>query len=453
MDILFSIVSFIAALGLLIAVHEFGHFWVARKSGVRVLRFSIGFGKALWRKQICNGETEFVIAAIPLGGYVKMLDEREGDVAQEDRQYAFNTKPLSSRMAIVAAGPIFNLVFAVILYWGMYVAGISGLKPIIGEVSVDSIAAHAGLQAGDEIIAANGQDILIWDTFVPLLLDAGIEQKKLQLDVVDDANQLRQVHLDFTNTPSILNQTNLLKSIGLQPWTPIILPIIKDVVPDSPADKAGLQAQDHVIKVNGEEVASWQDLVQLIKQHPNQAMQLIIERDKQHLEIKLMPESINEGEKTVGRIGAYVAIPDNLYQDMMSTVRYSPLAAVPMAIEKTWLMTSLTLRTLGQMLIGNASLQNISGPITIARYAGKSAANGISSFLSFLAIISLSLGVLNLLPIPVLDGGHLLYNLIEMIKGSPVSDAVQAIGQQIGMSLLMLLMALAIYNDIQRLFN
>ncbi|NOX08278.1 MAG: RIP metalloprotease RseP [Gammaproteobacteria bacterium] len=452
MDILFSILSFVVAIGLLITVHEFGHFWVARKAGVRVLRFSVGFGQPLWRKKIYGGETELVLAAIPLGGYVKMLDEREGEVSSADLKYAFNRKPLSSRMAIVAAGPIFNLLFAVLLYWAMYIIGVSGLRPVIGEVHPDTIAAQAGMTAGDEIVSVNGREIRIWDTLIPLLLDAGIEKERLIVDLLDKNNGLRQVSLDFTQINSILDKTDLLESIGLEPWSPTLPALIRDVVAAGAAEKAGLKSGDLVVQANGKTIDDWSGFVDEIKTHPGQQMDVVIERNGQQLNINLIPESIIDGEQTQGRIGAYVDVPDNLYNEMIEMVRYPVLEAFPMALKKTWIMSSLTLRTFGQMLMGQASLKNISGPITIARYAGKSADRGLSSFLSFLAIISLSLGILNLLPIPVLDGGHLLYNLIEMVKGSPVSDSIQAWGQQLGISLLLLLMGLAVYNDLQRLF-
>lgn len=453
MDFLITLLAFLVAIGVLITVHEFGHFWVARRLGVKILRFSIGFGQPLWRRVGRDG-TEYVIAALPLGGYVKMLDEREDKVPENQLDMAFNRQSLKVRSAIVAAGPVFNLVFAILAYWLVFMAGESAPRPIIGEVTPESPAEQAGFMAGDEILAVGEHTTLTWEDVVyALLTETTSSQAELAVKVRDQTNNERFCWLSNTQLSEYLDQGNLFSELGLEPWRPELPAVIGTVLPNEAAALAGLQPNDKILSVNGEVLSSWNQWVELIRQQPNTLMQLEVERAGQGLTIPLTTGVREEDGQQIGRIGASVAVPDDLYDDYHVHVRWGPIDAFGRAVGKTWELSALTVKMIGRMLIGQTSIKHLGGPITIAETAGKSARYGLNSFLKFLAIISISLGVLNLLPIPMLDGGHLFFFLIEAVKGSPLPEAVLERGQQVGLALLLALMGLAFYLDLSRLLG
>ncbi|MEE9422801.1 MAG: RIP metalloprotease RseP [Gammaproteobacteria bacterium] len=451
-EIVTSFLAFIVAISVLVAIHEFGHFWVARKLGIKVLRFSIGFGKPFWIRIFGADKTEFAVAAIPLGGYVKMLDEREGEVPEQDRHRAFNRQPLWSRSAVLIAGPLFNFLFAIAAYWLMFSYGVPGLKPVIGEINDGSYAASAGLKAGDEFIKIGGADTQTWDTALTELLDAALGREQVDIEVRNTDGGDRIVSLDLRNAPDILDKGGLLGNLGLSVMRPRIPADIEKTVPGSPAETAGLISGDRIISADNQNIENWNAWVDFVRVRPDQDIQVSILRDGAEMKLQLRPKSVMENDKAIGQIGAYVRQPESVDNPLRVKVRYGPLAAVEHAVVKTWDMSALTLRTLWGMVTGRASIENISGPLSIAQYAGYSAKTGFASFLKFLAIVSISLGVLNLLPIPILDGGHLLYNAIEWVSGKPLSMAAQEVGQRIGIVAMLGLMSLAFYNDISRLF-
>ena len=453
MTILSYVLAFLVAIGVLVAVHEYGHFWMARRLGIRVLRFSIGFGRALWQRRAADG-TEYAIAAIPLGGYVKLLDEREGPIDPAWAHQAYNRKPVWARILVLLAGPAANFLFAVAAYWVLFVAGVPALKPVVGDVAADTVAARAGLRAGDEIIAVGARDTATREAAVLALLDQLMEGNPIALTLRDAQGDTRETALAVDGDRRALTEPGaLLPGLGFDFWYPVVPARVGKVLPGSPAERAGLREGDSILAVGGQPVEDFTALVSLVQPQPGARLDFTIERDGRALDVPVEVEAQREGERLVGRIGVQPAAPGELPEGMRSLERYGPLAALGRATDKTWDMSALTVRMLWNVATGDVSVKNLSGPINIAEYAGFSARQGILSFLSFLAIVSVSLFVLNLLPIPILDGGQIVYQLAELAKGSPLSDRAQAVGQQIGLLLLLMLMSFAFYNDLSRLFS
>ncbi|HID3752017.1 TPA: sigma E protease regulator RseP [Citrobacter freundii] len=449
LSILWNLAAFIVALGVLITVHEFGHFWVARRCGVRVERFSIGFGKALWQRTDKLG-TEYVIALIPLGGYVKMLDERAEPVAPELRHYAFNNKTVGQRAAIIAAGPIANFLFAIFAYWLVFIIGVPGVRPVVGEITPNSIAAQAQIQPGTELKAVDGIETPDWDA-VRLQLVAKIGDEHTTLSVAQfGSNQRQDKTLDLRQWAFEPDKEDPVSSLGIRPRGPQIEPVLSEVQVNSAASKAGLQAGDRIVKVNGQPLTQWMTFVTLVRDNPDKPLALDIERQGSSLSLTLTPDSKQVNGKAEGFAGVVpkvIPLPDEY-----KTVRqYGPFSAVLEASDKTWQLMKLTVSMLGKLITGDVKLNNLSGPISIAQGAGMSAEFGIIYYLMFLALISVNLGIINLFPLPVLDGGHLLFLAIEKLKGGPVSERVQDFSYRIGSILLVLLMGLALFNDFSRL--
>ena len=453
MAVLQMLCAFIAALGILIIFHELGHFLVARGCDVKVLQFSVGFGRPLWRRKFGADNTEFIIGAFPLGGFVRMLDEREGSVPDAQRARAFNNKPLGQRVAIVAAGPVFNFIFAILAYWVIYIIGITGLKPVIGAVEEGSPALHAGLRVNDELIEINGRSAPTWNAALELLVAGVIDRRTASIKVADASGYERLLELDLAAIPiDSLAQGNLLRLLGVEPARPAIPAIIGTVTYQGAAWEAGLAQGDRIMSVDGVPVTDWQHWVMLVRAAPATPLSVQVDRDGESSTIQVTPRAKVTGEgETIGFIGASLEPDYEVDQSMFAIESYPPHTALAKAAGKTLDMTVTTLQILGRMITGQASLKNLSGPVSIAQYAGQTAQLGIVAFLGFLAIVSISLAILNLLPIPLLDGGHLFYYFIEFIKGSPVSVSSQLVGQRIGLALLFSLMALAIFNDILRL--
>lgn len=448
-----SVLALIVTLGLLIAFHEFGHYWTARRLGVKVLRFSIGFGKPLWKTTRGPDQTEYVVAAFPLGGYVKMLDEREGEVAEEEKNRAFNRQSVWSRFAIVIAGPMFNFFFAILALWLMYLIGVPGVKPIVGEVEPESIAAVAGFRSGDEIIQIDGDETPTWNIARLTLLDKSLDATKISMQVRGEDGALQTLELPLEGISAEDKQKDLLGYLGINPYRPELPSVLGELEPGGPAERAGLETNDRILSIDSQPISSWSSLVEFVRDHPEQLVRFEIERNGQSLVIPVTIEKRESDDGLIGRIGAAPALSDDLPESYLAEVQYPFFKALGVAVVKTWKMSALTLRMIGKMIVGEVSVENLSGPITIATYAGYTASIGLASFLYFLAIVSISLGVLNLLPVPLLDGGHLMYYVVEMVKGSPLSDEFQAQMQRFGIVILVMLMTLAIYNDIARLFG
>lgn len=449
LSVLWSLAAFIVALGVLITVHEFGHFWVARRCGVYVERFSIGFGKALWRRTDRQG-TEFVIALIPLGGYVKMLDERVEAVTPEMRHRAFNNKTVAQRAAVIAAGPVANFIFAVFAYWVVFIVGVPSVRPVVSDVLPGSIAAQAQISPGTELKAVDGIETPDWDA-VRLALIGKIGDSQAILTVASSGSQgVMQKTLDLRHWKFEPDKQDPVQSLGFQPVGPKIDPVLAEIQKDSAAQQAGLQAGDRIVKVNGQLLNNWMMFVELVRDNPGHPLEISIERQGEPLTLTLTPGVKQVGAKAEGFAGVIpqvIPLPDEY-----RTVRqYGPFSAIGHATEKTWQLMKLTVSMLGKLITGDVKLNNLSGPISIAQGAGMSAEFGLVYYLMFLALISVNLGIINLFPLPVLDGGHLLFLAIERLKGAPVSERVQDFSYRIGSILLVLLMGLALFNDFSRL--
>lgn len=454
MNLPLTLAAFVVALSALIVIHEFGHYWVARRCGVKVLCFSVGFGRALWSRTFGTDQTELRIALIPLGGYVKMLDEREADVAPSDLHRAFNRKTVWQRFAIVAAGPVANFLAAVVLYWGLFSYGMPGMLPIVGQPVENSIAAQAGFAAGDTVVRVDDESIPSWQDFRWVMLQRALDRNPVLVEVRTEqfGRALREVKFDGVTSKDL--EGDFLGALGFSRFRIALPPVLGEVVAGGVAARAGLQSGDRVISVNGEPIDTWDAVVNRVRSSPNTELGFRVRRGEIDLPvIAVVPESVGGTGLAIGRIGAGPRLDEEAMRRFRTEVSYGPVEGFAKAVAKTWETALFSLRMLGKMIVGEMSLKNLSGPITIADYAGQSAQNGWISYLLFLALISISLGVLNLLPVPLLDGGHLMYYSVEILTGKPVSERVMEIGQQIGMTLLFALMAFAFYNDIHRLVS
>ncbi|GKX55330.1 protease RseP [Leminorella grimontii] len=452
MSTIHTIVVFIIALGLLVTVHEFGHFWVARRCGVKVIRFSIGFGKALWRRTDKKG-TEFVIAAIPLGGYVKMLDERAEEVEPHLRSQAFNNKTVGQRAAIIAAGPLANFLFAVFAYWLVFIIGVPTLRPVIGDITPQSIAAKANISAGMELKSVAGIETPDWSA-VRMALLGQIGDKQIEVTVAPFGSSVEQKKtLDISNWAFDPEKESPIQTLGFMPKMPQVEPVLDVVQPDSAAQRAGLKQGDRLLKVNGKDVGQWQDFVKLWQSSPGQPIELVVSRAGENQTIVMTPDvkTLDDGSK-IGFAGiSPKVIP--LPEEYQITRQYNVFSAVYQAASETWQLTKLTAKMIVKLITGDVKLKNLSGPISIAQGAGVAASYGLVYYLMFLAIISVNLGIINLFPLPVLDGGHLAFLAVEKVTGKPVSEQVQDYSYRVGAILLVLLMGLALFNDFSRFYG
>lgn len=453
-QILTSVLAFVVAIGILVAIHEYGHYIVARLLGVKVLRYSIGFGPVLWSRRAGPDQTEYCLSGIPLGGYVKLLDERDCAVTFAERGRAFNRQPARARIAILLAGPVFNLVFAILAYTVMFVGGVPGMKPVVGTVDSGSLADAAGLREGDTIVAVGDRPVSTWEGATVAILDRMLADGAIRLAVNDGRGSNRLVELRTAGRESELTEPGqLFAQLGMEPWSPRPEPVLGELTPGGPAEAAGFKPGDRILAVDDAEVASWADWVKVVRASPGKRLDVTARRGESELKLQVDIAREQSADGTIGRFGASVSLPEDMLAGMRAEERYGPVEALARATAKTWEMSSLTLRMIWRMIVGDVSPKNISGPINIAEYAGVSASIGASAFLSFLAIVSISLGVLNLLPVPMLDGGQILYTMVESLTGGPLSERTQLIGQQIGIAFLLVLMSFAFYNDISRLLG
>ncbi len=452
-DFPFYLMAFLGMLGVLIVVHELGHYLVARWCGVKVLRFSVGFGRPVWQRSYGPDATVWAVGIFPLGGYVKMLDEREEAVAPSELHRAFNRQSVGKRSAIVAAGPVANFVLAILLYWGIFMAGSDELLPILGRPAEGTPAAIAGISNGDLVRRVDGEEVLTWGDFRWRVLQKAVDQEAVELETVNAQHEAAVRKLTLGAASEQGWQGDALERLGLGFYRPKIRPLVGKVSSGGAAERAGLQSGDEIITLAGEPVASWSEVVLKVRQSPEQTLSFVVRRGGETLRLEIRPDMVQEKGKTLGRIGVSVADSAEGQREIRTFVRYGVLEAGSKALRETWDKSVFSLVMLGKMLTGEVSWRNLSGPVTIADYAGQSARLGADYYLKFMALVSISLGVLNLLPIPVLDGGHLMYHMLEVIKRGPLSERVMEIGQQVGLSILLVLMAFAFFNDITRLFS
>lgn len=451
MGLLDYVLPFLLALGILIVVHEFGHYSVARLCGVKVLRFSLGFGKPLLMRRFGPDQTEWVLSAFPLGGYVKMLDEREAPVPAHEQHRAFNRQTVWRRIAIVAAGPLANFVLAIALYWGLYVGGVEELRPRLGPPVAASLAEQAGFADGDVVRSVDGRPVQTWQEFRWELINDALDKRVVVIETINDTREIVFRKLDLSAATVDQDKQDIATQVGLTLQRPKLPAVLGKLSPGGAAEAAGLREGDRVVRIGEKTVEDWTELVMAVREAPGQTLEAEVVRDGGAFVTRIVPVSVEENGRAIGRIGVGVADAEGRRELMFVTVRYDSLDALGKGLRQTWDTAALSLSVMGRMIVGEVSVKNLSGPVTIADFAGQSARMGLSHYIKFLALISISLGVLNLLPVPVLDGGHLLYYVIEIIKGGPVSERVMEIGQQIGMALLAALMAFAFYNDINRL--
>ena len=455
MTLLITIAAFAVAIGILVTIHELGHYWVARACDVKILRFSIGFGRALWMKKFGPDQTEWAIGVLPLGGYVKMADERDGSVSAEasdaDKARAFNNKSVWQRIAIVLAGPLANFILAAFLYWVLFVSGTPGTKPYIAAPVANSAAAAGGFAEFDLITKIGDKAVATWGDARLRLLEEAVKRGTVEIEVeeADGRRKFKRLSLDAVGRDDL--DKDFLAKVGMFSYRLKVRPVLDEVISGGAADRAGLKVGDRVVRVQGVAIEKWESLVARISARPGEATEIAVERRGAEINVTVTPDSITENGKTFGRIGVKPSVDKALLDKLNTVVRYGPLEAVGRAWTKVWDMSVFSLKMMGRMITGDVSWKNLSGPITIADYAGQSAQLGWIPYVTFLALISISLGVLNLLPIPVLDGGQLMYYIAEILKGSPVSEKAMEIGQQVGLTLLLGLTAFAFYNDIHRL--
>ena len=453
MTLLTTLVAFVIALGSLILFHELGHYLVARALGVKVLRFSIGFGRPLLSRTYGADRTQWVIAAFPLGGYVKMVDEREGKVAPEDLPRAFNRQSVWRRFAIVVAGPSANFLLAIAIYWLLFISGMPGLRPILDEPPPATPAHAAGFHEGDTLVKIGAEPVATWQDARWVLLQHAVNRAAVKVEVSDRRGYIHVRTLDLSGLTTDDLDGDFLRAAGLVRFNPPLAPVLGQVIDAAPADKAGLQAGDRIVAIDGVPVTQWQQVVSTVRDRPGAPIAVEIERDGRRMQVKVVTEAVSEGGRSIGRMGAAPKVDPQAMRSVLTEVRYGFGESLVRAVGKTWETSLFSLRMLGKMLTGHISLKNLSGPITIADYAGQSAQVGWIAYLSFVALISISLGVLNLLPVPLLDGGHLMYYTIEILKGRPVSERAMQIGQHVGMAVLFTLMLLALFNDVNRLIS
>jgi regulator of sigma E protease len=451
-----NLVWFIVAISILVAIHEYGHFIVGRWTGMKVLRFSIGFGKPIWTRVGRKDGTEFCISAIPLGGYVKFLDGRDGLVEPEDEGRAFDHRPIASRIAVLLAGPLFNFIFAVVAYWALFMNGVPTLTPAVGEVVPDSYAAQAGLEFGDQIVAVGDVQVVDWESALVTMIDHMVASERIPMTLKSADGRQRSATMSVGDDATRLTEPGLLfDGLGFMPLRlqAVIdkFPAVVGALVDGGAAKAaGLAIGDEITGIDGERIENHGDLTRIVSAIPNKPVTVEYVRDGVRASVELTIGLDASGEQTRGLLGIQSSGDLSEYYSLR---KYGPIESVSAAMARTWTSTIFTIRMLGRMVTGDVSIKNISGPINIAQFAGASAQRGVGDFLGFLAVISISLGVLNLLPVPVLDGGQIVYQSIEAVKGSPMSEKSQLVGQQIGIFALILLMSFAFYNDISRIIG
>ncbi|MDX2411507.1 MAG: RIP metalloprotease RseP [Woeseiaceae bacterium] len=448
-DALISVLAFVVAISILVTIHEYGHYIVGRWAGMKVLRFSVGFGKPVWTWVRGKDRTEFCISAIPLGGYVRFLDGREGPVDPEDEGRAFDHRPIPARIAVLLAGPLFNFLFAIFAYWVLFLNGIPTLQPAVGDVEPQSYAARAGLEFGDKIVAVGEVDTDDWESTLVNIFDQLVGDGRVPLTLESEDGRQRRALIMVGEDASRLTEPNMLfEGLGFKPWQPPA--VIAELTEGGAAAAAGMAVGDRIVSIDGNGISNYSDLIEVVVARPDEPVSVVYFRDGRQLEIDVVLGRQEVEGEVRGLLGVRGS---NDYGDYAHLRKFGPIESVTQATQRTWTSTVFTLRMLGRMVTGDVSIKNISGPINIAQYAGSSARRGVNEYLAFLALISISLGVLNLLPVPVLDGGQIVFQSIELVKGSPLSERSQIIGQQFGIFALILLMSFAFYNDIVRIVS
>jgi regulator of sigma E protease len=449
---LFYLAAFALALGILITVHEFGHYSVARLCGVKVLRFSIGFGRPLLLRRYGPDATEWVLALFPLGGFVKMLDEREGSVAPDELHRAFNRQTVWRRFAIVAAGPIANFLLAIVIYWALFIYGMDELRPLLAAPQTGTPAAVAGVTEGELVRAINGKPVASAQDLRWNVAQAAVERGVITLETINERQDINVRRIDMSGLGGDVD-ASLMERAGLMLFRPAVPAVIGTIEAGSAAERAGVQVGDRIVTIDGQPMEDWSTMVGVVRERGGKSVPLRVLRNGETLDLTADISQVEEGGQVFGRLGV-TPEPDPALRDrLFVTVQHGVLDAFTLGVVQTWDTALFSLKAFGRMITGQLSWKNLSGPVTIADYAGQSARMGASHYIKFIALISISLGVLNLLPIPLLDGGHLMYYTIEVIKGGPVSERIMEIGQQIGLAMLLMLMAFAFYNDINRLFG
>lgn len=451
-NFLFYLAAFVLVLAVLIAVHELGHYLAARFCGVKVLRFSLGFGKVLWQKRCGADRTEWAVSIFPLGGYVKMLDEREGDVPADELHRTFNRQTVGRRSLIVVAGPLANFVLAILLYWVTFMTGSQELLPVLGMPAAGTPAAMAGINNGDQVRALDGQPVATWNDLRWALLQKAVEQESVELEVINEQQEISVRRLALSAASDKGWEGGALERLGINFYRPKLPPVIGKVLGGGIAERAGLLSGDRILAVDGQPISTWYELVVKIRDSDGRLLHFEVQRPSGQLMLDVQPELVSEHGRSVGKIGIGVAETGEAHREVRAFVRYDFFTAGSKALVETWDKSVFSLVMMGKMLTGEVSWKNLSGPVTIADYAGQSAKLGFDYYIKFMALVSISLGVLNLLPVPVLDGGHLMYHMIEVVRRRPLSERAMEIGQRVGMSLLFILMAFAFFNDLNRLF-